>query len=158
MTIKIRRVVTGHNKEGKAVVLYDGIPDNIVSGRPNQSAVVLWQTSEFPSNNDGSADVAKVPVKTVNPNGTVFRIVEFGPGVVPRVHRTDSVDYGIVLAGEIFMEMDDTELHFRAGDCFVQRGTVHNWVNRGSEPCRIAFVLVAAEPATAGGRVLEAVG
>jgi mannose-6-phosphate isomerase-like protein (cupin superfamily) len=158
MTINVRRVVTGHNDEGKAVVLYDGVADNIVSGRPNQSAVVLWQTSEFPSSNNDSTDVAKVPVKTVNPKGTVFRIVEFGPGVAPRVHRTESVDYGVVLAGEIFMEMDDTVLHFRTGDCFIQRGTVHNWVNRGSEPCRIAFVLVAAEPAKAGGKVLEAMG
>ena len=56
------------------------------------------------------------------------------------------------------MEMDDAELHFRTGDCFIQRGTIHNWVNRGSEPCRIAFVLVAAESAKAGGKVLEAVG
>ena len=158
MTVKVRRVVTGHNAEGKAVVVYDGISDNVVSTRPNQSAAVLWQTSRFPADNNEAADAAKVPVKTVNPNGTVFRMVELLPGVARRVHRTESVDYGIILSGEIVMELDDTEVRLRAGDCLVQRGTVHNWVNRGTEPCVIVFVLVAAEPAVAGGKVLEAMG
>jgi mannose-6-phosphate isomerase-like protein (cupin superfamily) len=158
MTVTVRRVVTGHDASGKAIVLYDEVSDNIVSGRPGQSAAVLWQTSEFPSDNNKDGDVAKIAVKTVNPKGTVFRVVEYQPGVAGRVHRTDSIDYGVVLAGEMMMQLDDTEVHLRAGDCIVQRGTIHNWVNRGGEPCVIAYVLVAAEAAVAGGKVLVAVG
>jgi mannose-6-phosphate isomerase-like protein (cupin superfamily) len=158
MTVKVRRVVTGHDAAGKAVVVYDEISDNVVSGRPGQSAAVIWQTSEFPSDNNKEGDLAKIPVKTVNPKGTVFRVVEYQPGVAGRVHRTDSIDYGIVLAGEMVMELDDAEVHLSAGDCIVQRGTIHNWVNRGAVPCVVAYVLVAADPAMPGGKVLPAVG
>jgi quercetin dioxygenase-like cupin family protein len=158
MTVNVRRVVTGHDSEGNAIVVYDGVTDNVVSGRPGQSASVIWQTSEFPTDNNGETDVSKVPVKTVNPDGTVFRVVEYQPGVSGRNHRTDSVDYATVLSGEIWMEMDGTEVHLRAGDCLVQRGTIHNWSNRGTVPCVISFVLVAADSAVAGGKVLAAEG
>jgi quercetin dioxygenase-like cupin family protein len=158
MTVKVRRVVTGHDTEGKAVVLFDGTTANVVSGRKGQSGTVLWQTSEFPTNTDGAADVSTVPVKTVNPKGTVFRVVEFEPGVSPRIHRTDSVDYAVIISGEIEMELDTSKVRLKAGDCLVQRGTIHNWVNHGPGPCVIAFVLVAAEPATADGKPLQAVG
>jgi mannose-6-phosphate isomerase-like protein (cupin superfamily) len=95
---------------------------------------------------------------TTVPDGVVCRISEFSPGVAPRVHRTASIDYAIVLSGEIDMEMDDEVVHLKAGDVLVQRGTIHNWVNRGSEPCRIAFVLIDAMPATTAGGVLNAEG
>src|SRR5262249_58710268 len=75
-------------------------------------------------------------------NGTVFRVVSFGPGVSPRNHRTDSIDYATVISGEIDMELDGTSVHLKAGDLLVQRGTIHNWVNKGTAPCVIAFVLV----------------
>jgi quercetin dioxygenase-like cupin family protein len=88
----------------------------------------------------------------------VFRVVEFAPGVAPRVHRTDSVDYAVVMSGEIDMELDDSVVHLKAGDVLVQRGTIHNWVNRGSAPCVIAFCLVDAKPVTAGGQTLHAAG
>ena len=89
----------------------------------------------------------------MDPNGTVFRVVEYGPGVAPRVHRTESIDYAVVISGEIDMELDDgVTVHLEQGDTLVQRGTLHNWVNRGDKPCVIAFVLVAAKP------VLNAVG
>lgn len=158
MTVKVRRVVTGHDAKGKAVVLFDGPTEHVVSGRKGQSGTVLWQTSQFPTDNDGANDVSTVPVKTVNPKGTVFRVVEFEPGVAPRVHRTDSIDYAVIISGEIEMELDDTKVRLKAGDCLVQRGTVHNWVNHGPAPCVIAFVLVAAEPATADGKPLPAMG
>jgi quercetin dioxygenase-like cupin family protein len=75
------------------------------------------------------------------------------------VHRTDSIDYAVVLSGEIDMELEKgEEVHLKAGDVLVQRGTVHNWVNRSKAPCVIAFVLVDAKPATAGGKVLNAFG
>jgi quercetin dioxygenase-like cupin family protein len=97
-------------------------------------------------------------VATTDPNGTVFRIVEYRPGVAPRHHRTESIDYAVVLAGQIDMELEGETVHLRAGDVLVQRGTVHNWVNRGAEPCVIAFVLVAAKPVERDGRRLNAVG
>ena len=90
--------------------------------------------------------------------GTVFRVLELAPGVSPRNHRTDSIDYAVVMAGEVDMELDDATVHLKAGDVLVQRGTIHNWVNRGTEPCVIAFVLIAAKPATVGGKVLVAQG
>jgi quercetin dioxygenase-like cupin family protein len=85
-------------------------------------------------------------------------VVEFGPGVSPRNHRTDSIDFAVVMKGEIDMELDDSTVHLKAGDVLVQRGTIHNWVNKGTEPCQIAFVLVEAKPATAGGKTLHAEG
>ncbi len=89
----------------------------------------------------------------------MFRVVSFGPGVTPRNHRTNSIDYAVVIAGEIDMELDDGQsVHLKAGDVLVQRGTIHNWVNKGTAPCVIAFVLVAAKPVTAGGKVLNAAG
>ena len=75
-----------------------------------------------------------------------------------RNHRTDSIDYTIIMSGEIDMEMDGTMIHLKAGDVLVQRGTIHNWINNGSEPCVIAFALIDAKPVTAGGKVLNAVG
>ena len=65
-------------------------------------------------------------VGTTLDNGTVFRVVSFGPGVTPRNHRTDSIDYGTVISGEINMELDGTSVHLKAGDLLVQRGTIHN--------------------------------
>src|SRR5262249_167595 len=73
-------------------------------------------------------------------------------------HRTDSIDYATVISGEIDMELDGTSVHLKAGDLLVQRGTIHNWVNKGTAPCVIAFVLVGAKPVTAGGKVLNAGG
>jgi quercetin dioxygenase-like cupin family protein len=88
----------------------------------------------------------------------VFRVVRYEPGVTPRRHRTDSVDYAVVISGEIDMELDGQTVSLKAGDTLVQRGTVHNWVNRGKEPALVAFVLVHAKPVTAGGATLHAEG
>ena len=158
MTIQVRRVVTGHDADGKAVVKYDEVSTNVRSSRPGQSAAVVWTTDSFPVDNDGETDEALRDVATTLKSGTVCRIIEYGPGVSPRNHRTDSIDYAFVLSGEIDMEMDDTEIHLRAGDCLVQRGTIHNWINRGTVPCVIAFAIVAAHPAVVEGRVLAAIG
>jgi quercetin dioxygenase-like cupin family protein len=84
--------------------------------------------------------------------------VEFGPGVAPRNHRTDSIDYAVVMSGEIDMQLDDTVVHLKAGDVLVQRGTIHNWFNHGTQPCVMAFVLIDARPVEVGGKVLNAAG
>ena len=89
----------------------------------------------------------------------MFRVIEYGPGVAPRNHRTDSIDYAIVLSGEIDMELDDGKVvTLHAGDVLVQRGTIHNWVNRSSAPCVVAFVLIDAKPVEHAGKPLSAHG
>ena len=112
----------------------------------------------FPVDNTGEEDAGLRKTGTTLDNGTVFRILELAPGVTPRNHRTDSIDYAVVMSGEVDMELDDTKVHLKAGDVLVQRGTIHNWVNGGTEDCVIAFVLISAKPVTAAGKTLHAVG
>lgn len=152
MTLNIRRVITGHDAAGKAVVRIEDIGANRKSSRPNQSAQVIWTTEDLPVDfaEDGEDKGAR-QIGTTITGGSVFRVVEFGPGVAPRNHRTDSIDYAVVMSGEIDMEMDDTVVHLKAGDVLVQRGTIHNWVNNGSAPCVIAFSLIASTGNTAVG-------
>jgi quercetin dioxygenase-like cupin family protein len=158
MPLTIRRVITGHDDNGRAKVTVDEVAKNVVSARPGAEAAVIWTTEGFPVSNDGNADASARKVGTTLDNGTVFRVVSFGPGVTPRNHRTDSIDYAVVISGEIDMELDGESIHLKAGDVLVQRGTIHNWINRGAAPCVIAFVLIAAKPVTAGGKVLPAHG
>ena len=158
MALQFRRVVTGHDETGRAVVKIDEIAQNLVSSRPGATASVVWTTQGFPVDNTGNEDQGRRPTGTTLDNGTVFRVLELAPGASPRNHRTDSIDYAVVMAGEIDMELDDATVHLKAGDVLVQRGTIHNWVNRGTVPCVIAFVLIAAKPVEVGGRVLHARG
>ena len=158
MALQVRRVVTGHDTSGRAVVKIDEVAQNIASSRPGASACVVWTTENFPVDNTDTEDAGLRKTGTTLDNGTVFRVLELAPGVSPRNHRTDSVDYAVVMSGEVDMELDDTSVHLKAGDVLVQRGTIHNWVNRGTEPCVIAFVLIAAKPVAVGGKVLHAQG
>lgn len=170
----IRRVVTGHDATGKAVVVMDGAPVNVRVRQASGgiAASQLWSTEESPASIAGGTD-RSISINGVAPpaRGSVFRIVDFPPtaggldhaaviremGLAghapeggqparhPLMHRTRSIDYVIILHGEIDMLLDDSEVHLRAGDVMVQQGTNHAWVNRGSETCRIAFVLIDAE-------------
>ncbi len=158
MTLKVRRVVTGHDASGRAVVKIDEVAKNVVSRRHGVASSVIWSTDTFPVVNEGDDDLGLRPTGTTLENGTIFRVVRYEPGVVPRRHRTDSVDYAVVISGEIDMELDGETVTLRAGDVLVQRGTVHNWVNRGKEVAIVAFVLVAAKPVTVDGKTLAAVG
>jgi quercetin dioxygenase-like cupin family protein len=158
MSINVRRVVTGHDDQGQAKVLIDETVKNVASQRPGALYSVIWSSEGFPVNNDGDTDPSGKKIGTTVSNGTVFRVVSFGPGVAPRNHRTDSIDYAVVMSGEIDMELDIGKVHLKAGDVLVQRGTIHNWVNNGREPCVIAFTLVSAKSATAGGKTLTAQG
>lgn len=168
----MRRVVTGHDADGKAVVLLDGAAPNVKvkSAQGGVVSTLLWVTDESPADVSGHADRAQRDIAVAPPpRGSIFRIVEFPPlgaatlsqaaihedmglsgqkaGRHPLMHRTKSIDYAIVMQGEIDMLLDDSEIHLKAGDVLVQQGTNHAWVNRGSEPCRIAFVLIdAVEP------------
>ncbi|MBE0558621.1 MAG: cupin domain-containing protein [Proteobacteria bacterium] len=147
--MKTRRVVTGHNQEGKSIVKWDtGIEAK--PGRDRFEKVDLWATDSLPVRLTED-DPATWELGTTMANGSVFRFCRYEPGVAERWHRTDSLDYGIVLSGEIDMQLDEGEVHLKAGDVVVQRGTIHNWVNRGNEPCVIAFILIATEGGAATG-------
>ncbi len=147
MNLRVRRVVTGHDAGGKAIVAIDESAGNVFSPRPGQQSCVIWADEQIPVDNLDPADGARKPKSTVVPHGAVFRIVRFDAGRVGNMHRTNSVDYGVVLSGTIVLVLDDeAEVTLHAGDTIVQRGTVHNWINRTAEPCTIAFVLIDAQP------------
>ena len=179
MIWRVRRVLTGHDAEGKSIFIADGEAANVkeMASMPGLALTDLWETKGAPASNAGDADAAERPVRLEPPkNGTILRIVEFPPDAQwrgnsdaraggheafksigaghardrassdPMMHRTSTVDYAIVLKGEIHAVMDKGEKLLRAGDILVQRGTNHSWSVRGSEPCIVAFVLVSAKP------------
>jgi quercetin dioxygenase-like cupin family protein len=156
--MKVRRVVTSHDRNGKAVVAIDEISKDVVSFRPGATIANIWSSEGFPVDNMSEKDTAKEITATTRDNGTVFRVIEYAPGVAPRNHRTDSIDYAVVLSGQIDMELDDHRVTLKAGDVLVQRGTIHNWVNCYDVPCVIAFVLIDARPVEHGGKPLPAHG
>ena len=158
MALRVRRVITGHDASGKAIVKIDEIAKHASSGRPGATSVNVWTTDGFPASNDGDTDAGLRKVATTLPNGTIFRVIEFAPGLAARNHRTDSIDYIVVISGEIDMDLDGSVVHLRAGDVMVQRGTIHNWINNGTAPCVLAVVLIDAKSVEAGGKVLKAVG
>jgi quercetin dioxygenase-like cupin family protein len=157
---KIRRVVTGHDEQGKAIVKIDEVCTNFNETRPKGFSLNIWTTDTTPADNSGQEDGGKREGRfTFIENGSVFRILDFHPGLAQRIHRTDSIDYIVVMKGEIDMDLDDGQsVHLKAGDVMVQRGTVHNWINRGTEPCVMAVILVHAKPVQAGGKTLNAFG
>ena len=175
MIWRVRRVVTGHDAAGKSIFLTDGLAPNVkaMASMPGLALTDLWETQGAPARNDGSADSADRPVRLEPPrNGTILRIVEFPPdsqwrdradartafgsigaghapdahSADPMMHKTATVDYIIVLKGEIYAIMDKGETLLKPGDILVQRGTNHSWSVRGSEPCIIAAILVNAAP------------
>lgn len=144
MTFHIRRVVTGHNTDGTSIIGTDGIIE-AVPGKPGTGvySAVIWATDSMPVDITNGVNAAEKQVGLApSPNGTIFRIIEIPPGAPPYMHRTDTIDYAIVLDGQIDMEIDNSEVHLKAGDVMVQRGTMHAWANREDKPCRIAFILI----------------
>jgi mannose-6-phosphate isomerase-like protein (cupin superfamily) len=175
MIWRVRRVLTGHDADGKSIFISDAEAANVkeVASMPGLALTDLWETKGAPASNAGDADAAERPVRLEPPkNGTILRIVEFPPdsqwrgkadpragfksigaghapdktSADPMMHRTSTVDYAIVLKGEIHAVMDKGEKLLRAGDILVQRGTNHSWSVRGNEPCIVCFVLVNARP------------
>jgi quercetin dioxygenase-like cupin family protein len=156
--MEIRRIVTGHDGAGRAVV----VSDAPIKGRvlPNGAATfaVIWKTVSHPVDNDDAKDRAAEPVGLVQPGGSVLRVVDMPPGSRSPMHRTNSLDYGIVLAGPVDLELDDgATTTVNAGEIVVQRGTIHAWVNRGAATARVAFILIDAKAATCGGAPLPEV-
>jgi quercetin dioxygenase-like cupin family protein len=139
-----RRVVTGHDQRGVSVFAADG-PVPVVRAAPDGALFYeVWATDAMPAAIGPAEPDPTIGALTVppTPNGTKIRINEFPPGVVSPVHRTQSVDYGIVLEGEVVLVLDDSETTLRAGDVAVQRGTSHRWENRTGATARMAFILI----------------
>ncbi len=158
---KIRRVVTGHDEQGRAVVKIDEVCQHFRAGRGNANVCNIWTTDTTPANNDGDDDKGMRPgVFTMIHDGTVFRILDFHPGLEKRSHRTDSIDYIVVMQGKIDMELEPggEVVTLKQGDVMVQRGTVHNWINPYNETCVMAVILIHAKSVEAGGKTLEAHG
>jgi quercetin dioxygenase-like cupin family protein len=139
-----RRIVTERKADGRSVVSDDGLLSNARTLRAGHESFVVWTTESVPADLGDTTDGAERAVGRSLPEGTVFRITTYGPGVESAPHETDSVDYAVVIAGEIDMVLDEQTVHLRAGDTVVQRGTRHDWRNNGSAPCVIAFCLVGA--------------
>ena len=175
MIWRVRRVLTGHDAQGRSTFIADGPAPNVkeMSAMPGLALTDLWETKGAPASNAGDEDAAERPVHLEPPkNGTILRIVEFPPDSAwrrgtdgqagfqsigaghaqdrrsadPMMHTTSTVDYIVVLKGEIYAILETGEKLLRAGDVLVQRGTNHSWSVRTGEPCIVAAVLVNAKP------------
>jgi quercetin dioxygenase-like cupin family protein len=146
MGAQVRRIVTGHDARGRAVFEIDDLVEEAALG------AVVWSTGALPADNNGPAASAGT-LAGIATAGTVVRAMTIQPGHRSPMHRTQTLDFGVVLEGSIQLELDDGAItSVNAGDVVVQRGTIHAWENVTDRPCRVLFVLVAAEPLTAGGK------
>ncbi|KAF7557630.1 hypothetical protein G7Z17_g587 [Cylindrodendrum hubeiense] len=154
-----RRVVTGHDAAGNAIFVADTIVP-VVPVDENLDFAVLYETHQFPASNEGWVDpMLKRTESLANKDGVVLRVVDFKPHNKSLFHRTESLDFGVILEGEIVCRLDNhIEATFRAGDTCVQRGTIHSWENRTDKTARVLFVLIAAEPIKTSGQTLGTEG
>jgi mannose-6-phosphate isomerase-like protein (cupin superfamily) len=175
MAQPVRRIVTGHHADGRSTVLIDSAAPNVKQRQAGNASTLLWVTDGSPASVSGDADAAAREIGVPPPErGSIFRIAEFPPGSGeelrdneallrdfgigadvarghpprhPAIHRTRTIDYVVVLEGEIDLLLDDGEVRLAAGDVVVQRGTNHAWLNRGAVRCRLAMVFIdAREP------------
>ncbi|MFL6807025.1 MAG: cupin domain-containing protein [Xanthobacteraceae bacterium] len=146
----IRRFVTGHDAKNVAKVIMQGPATNAKYPSPGTVSTMIWCTDEIPADitvGEQVEDLGARILGTAPPaNGTRFAVIDFPPGNQPRMHRTETIDYVIVLEGEIEMDMDEQTVKLKAGDVMVQRGTNHAWANRSNARARVAFVLIDAKP------------
>src|SRR3954464_9475990 len=146
MSAPPRRIVTGHDASGKSVVLSDG-PNPKTLDIGTAAFHELWITDATPAPIEASEpEPTDRPVRTPPPaNGVMVRFTEMAPGAESPMHRTESLDVGVVLSGETWLLLDDgSETRVGVGDAVVQRGTNHAWANRGDVPVRMVFVMVDA--------------
>lgn len=175
MVWKVRRVVTGLNAKGESTFIMDDHATSVkeMESMPGLALTDLWETNTAPASNAGNLDTVDRAVRLEPPHcGSILRIVEFPPDKMwrsnadaaaafgsigaghakdhtnsdPMMHTTLSVDYIVVLRGEIHAIMDVGETLLKAGDILIQRGTRHSWSVRGDEPCIVAAILVSALP------------
>ena len=145
MDAPVRRVVTGHDDNARAVFRSDEAfaPQTIPSG--DAAFALLWTTASVPADNNDETDGRKREAGLTLHKGSVIRVVDMLPGGESPMHRTNSIDYGIVLSGRVELELDDgARTVLNAGDICIQRGTMHLWRTIGHETCRIVFVLTEA--------------
>jgi quercetin dioxygenase-like cupin family protein len=145
----VRRVVTGHDDKHLAKVILDAPATNTRQSPSGAVSTLIWCTDAMPADMPvglQAEDMGARKLGTPPPaNGTRFAVIDFPPGSTGHMHRTETIDYVVVVSGMIDMDMDDSTVSLSAGDVMVQRGTNHAWVNRGTEPARLAFVLVDAK-------------
>ena len=146
----IRRIVTGHDENGVAKVLLDGPATNVKVPSPGTASTLIWCTDKAPADVTMGTNIEDMGARVIGTappaKGTRFAVIDFPPGNNAFMHRTDSIDYVIVLEGEIEMDMDDSTVTMKAGDVMIQRGTNHAWANRSQARARLAFVLIDGEP------------
>lgn len=178
MARQTRRIIAGHDAAGKAVIVADGPTPNVkVRAATQATSTLVWVTDATPGDISSATDPTLREMGVAPPaGGSILRIVDFPPETKeavavdnetvrkemgldhghgsakparhPFMHRTRSIDYALVMEGEIDMLLDDSEVHLQAGDVLIQLGTNHAWVNNSGKSCRIAFVLIdAQEPA-----------
>jgi mannose-6-phosphate isomerase-like protein (cupin superfamily) len=173
MTKPVRRVVTGHRADGRSTVLIDAPAPNVKQRAAGNGSTLVWVTDESPADVSAPGDRAAREIGVPPPRrGSIFRVAEFPPGIGgevrdnetvlrdfgigadvkrghaprhPAIHRTRSLDYIVVLEGEITLLLDDGDVVLGAGDVVVQQGTNHAWINRGAATCRLAMVFIDAE-------------
>jgi quercetin dioxygenase-like cupin family protein len=156
MNVPIRRVVTGHTPEGIAVFSSDEEFETLIIPTGDAAMSTLWTTATVPADCNDETDGAKRDAGTTLKGGSVIRIVDMLPGASSPLHRTDSIDYGIIISGEIELELENkVSKRIGAGEIIIQRGTVHKWKNPSeTEVCRIVFVLIEAKPYEINGMPL----
>lgn len=177
---RVRRVVTGHDRNGKAIVISDGPAPAVRTNplRPGHVSTDLWKTAASPVILNNAEPDPTLGPRQIHPprNGTIIRISEIAPetdairsldpqqakevfksmgnegastfgrgGRHPFMHRTETLDYAVVLSGEIDLLLDDQDVHLKAGDVVIQRGTNHAWSNRSNKPCRMLYILIDGE-------------
>jgi quercetin dioxygenase-like cupin family protein len=141
----VQRVVTGHNAAGRAVFKSEDITPTKMIPSGDASFLLVWTTATVPADNNDETDGRHREAGLTLEGGSVIRVVDMLPGKASPFHRTNSIDYGIVLEGEIELELDDgAKRTIGQGGIIVQRGTNHLWRNTSDKVCRIAFVLIEA--------------
>lgn len=153
----IRRIITGHDANDIAQVITDGAASNMKQAGTGAVSTLIWCTDNTPADiarGENFEDMGARIIGTQPPaNGSRFAVIEFPPGEPTRMHRTESIDYVICIAGKIDMDMDESTVTMEAGDVMVQRGTNHAWVNRYDAPAKVAFILIDAKPLGIGAPV-----
>jgi quercetin dioxygenase-like cupin family protein len=146
MAFKVRRILTAHDAMGRSMVGSDNVIESQPGKmQPNVSVANIWINETMPPVLDGS-DPTLRPFPVLPQNcGAIFRMLELAPGTEPFMHRTETIDYVVVTAGELTMLLDDgSELRMQPNDLLIQRATVHGWANRSAAPCRFATVVIDA--------------
>lgn len=152
----VQRVVTGHDANGRAEFRSEDSSPTKMIPSGDAAFLLVWTTETVPADNNDETDGREREAGLTLNQGSVIRVVDMLPGKQSPMHRTNSIDYGIVLEGEIELELDDgAKRTVRQGGIIVQRGTNHLWRNASDKVCRIAFVLIEAPAYLHNGQPLE---